>query len=804
MIWASRWIALSVSVCAAWGQTTATLTGRVLDPGGASVAGALVVLANALTKYVESARTQPDGSFAFTNIPLQTYTLTIEKSGFAPEIRTVPLRSNIPVSLDIELRLAGQVIRMDVSETDRASLVEPEVTGTRTELSAGGFAKIPSQAGNRGLESVLLSFPGFAANANGAIHPRGAHNQMTYVIDGMPVSDQLTGSFANAVDPSIVQSIELYTGNIPAEFGNKISGVAVITTRSGAGTPRKFSGSTQTSAAGFDTLSNLTQVAGSATKIGYFASLNAIKSNRFLDQVSLDNLHNGGNSERAFLRLDAQLSHRDQLRATLLAGRSSFQLANLRSQHAAGQDQRQLLRDFSASLGWLHVLSARSTLDSAWSYRTSIAQLFGSASDTPVTASQARHLGTLTSATRWSFQSGSHTVRAGFDWQRYPVSENFSFGITDPVFNHPASEDYNPNLRAHDLSRGGSLFHFSAKRSGNMLSSFIQDNIRWGRFTFSPGLRYDNYRFLVHADQWQPRVGAAFHLRETRTVFRASYNRTFQTPPNENLLLSSSPEAARLSPPAVQEALGGFKLLRPERQNVFEVGMQQELGRKLSFNGSYYHKNAKDLQDNDNFLNTGIIFPTSLTRSRVNGVEGRVASVPVKGISGSLSFTHYHVVVTPPFTGGLFLGSNAIDLLSSGPFVIDHDQKLGLHGMAQYSSPKGIWSSLSVRYDSGLVSNPSDPAQVARDPDYADLLPYLNLSADPPRVRPRTIVDFAIGYDRVVEGHRRWDLSLQVSNLTNRTALYNFQSIFVGTRLVQPRTVGVKLRFFFGARHTNP
>jgi len=46
-----------------------------------------------------------------------------------------------------------------------------------------------------GLESVLVTFPGFAQNANGAIHPRGAHNQMTYVLDGMPITDQLTGAF---------------------------------------------------------------------------------------------------------------------------------------------------------------------------------------------------------------------------------------------------------------------------------------------------------------------------------------------------------------------------------------------------------------------------------------------------------------------------------------------------------------------------------------------------------------------------------------------------------------------------------
>ena len=63
---------------------------------------------------------------------------------------------------------------------------------------------------------------------------------MTYVIDGVPISDQLTGAFGNSVDSSVVQSIELFTGNIPAEFGNKVSGVAVVTTRTGLGTVKNF------------------------------------------------------------------------------------------------------------------------------------------------------------------------------------------------------------------------------------------------------------------------------------------------------------------------------------------------------------------------------------------------------------------------------------------------------------------------------------------------------------------------------------------------------------------------------------
>jgi outer membrane receptor protein involved in Fe transport len=315
---------------------------------------------------------------------------------------------------------------------------------------------------------------------------------------------------------------------------------------------------------------------------------------------------------------------------------------------------------------------------------------------------------------------------------------------------------------------------------------------------FSMGLRFDDYRFLVTGHQLQPRLGLAFHLHETDTVLRASYNRNYQTPPNENLLLSNSEEASVLVPANIREALGGaFIRIRPERQDVYEVGLQQSLSGHLSLDASYYHKDSGDQQDNDNFFNTGIIFPTSLQKIRVNGAELRATLLQIHGVSGSLGITHYHAISTPPFTGGLFLGSTAIQLLNAGPFVIDHDQTLGLHGMLQYALRKNLWTSGSIRYDSGLVSNPSDPVKVAEDPDYRDLLPFVNLTSNPPRVRPRTIMDFAIGYDFIREGRRRWDLQFQISNLTNQTALYNFQSVFVGTRLVQPRSIGAKVRWYW-------
>ncbi|HYP14995.1 MAG TPA: TonB-dependent receptor, partial [Bryobacteraceae bacterium] len=525
-------------------QTTASIRVEVADLQGGPIAGADVRLENLLTGFRTSEVTDADGTVALSNIPLQRYTLTVAKTNFETAQQALELRSNVPQQVKIQLALGSTATSIQVVASDLYETVDPQATGTRSELNMAVISRVPAAPGTRGLESMLLSLPGFAANANGAIHPRGAHNQMTFVIDGMPISDQLTGAFANSVDPSMVQTVELFTGDIPAEFGNKVSGVAVITTRSGMGTGRALGGSIQLFGGGFDTAGQVTQVSGGGARWGYFSSLTTLKSNRYLDQVSRDNLHNGGNSERVFTRLDRELTQRSQSRVTAMAGRSSFQLANLRSQHAAGQDQRQDLRDAALSVGYLRSIGTSSTWDSTVSYRTSIAQLYGSEFDTPVTADQARHLSTFTAGTRFNRDGGWHVLRAGVDYQLFPVSENFSFGITDPTFNAPGSEGFVPTLLQHDISRGGSRFVFSGKDEGRLYSAFLQETLRFGPLTTSIGMRYDRYDFLSRGNQLQPRIGIAYHIRKTATVLRASYNRTYQTPPNENLLLASAEATA--------------------------------------------------------------------------------------------------------------------------------------------------------------------------------------------------------------------------------------------------------------------
>jgi hypothetical protein len=428
-------------------------------------------------------------------------------------------------------------------------------------------------------------------------------------------------------------------------------------------------------------------------------------------------------------------------------------------------------------------------------YRTTAAELLPSAGDTPVTAAQDRRLSTFTLSGRYGTGSGWHQLRAGVDLQQFPVSERFAMGITSASFNAPGTDGFNEALVPYDLTRGGTLFVFDDSQAGRQVSAFVQSTLRVARLTVNLGLRHDEYRFLVDGRQLQPRLGLSYVVADQALVVRASYNRNYQTPPNENLLLSNSEEASQLAPASVKAALGSaYRPIQPERQDVWEAGAQVSLGGAVTIDGAVYRKRSTDQQDNNNFFDTGIIFPTTLAAIDVTGAEARLTVLPRRGLSASLSATTGTAISTPPFTGGLFLGQDAVDLLSAGPFAIDHDQRLSLQGQVTFDPEGPWWTSGTVRYDSGLVSNPSDPAEVAADPDYFDLLPYVNLASDPARVRPRTIVDLAAGLDvRNGRGQRTWSAQVQVTNLTNATALYNFQSVFVGTRLVAPRTLSVKV-----------
>ena len=113
------------------------------------------------------------------NIPFHTYQVTVTKAGFQPFRETASVRSVVAFQLKVRMELAAATESVTVV-AEQSLLVDPEETGTHVQMNQTDIDKLTRQGGTRGLESVIVTFPGFAQNANGAIHPRGAHNQMTF------------------------------------------------------------------------------------------------------------------------------------------------------------------------------------------------------------------------------------------------------------------------------------------------------------------------------------------------------------------------------------------------------------------------------------------------------------------------------------------------------------------------------------------------------------------------------------------------------------------------------------------------
>jgi hypothetical protein len=791
---------------AASAESSGTIFGHVVDPDGAVLPGVKLLLHNDITGYTSEAVSGPDGSFRFYNVPFNPYHLHADLNGFAPFLVTLNVRSAAPTEVTVKLKLAEISVTVVVTGGEPAAgQLETDTSTSHVDIDKSYIARAPAAVLSRAMEELITATPGFAKDENGRFHFQGAHSQSEYVIDGQTISDQTGVTFSNSIDPGIAQSMEVIYGNVPAEYGEKVGAVFNLATKSGLGNP--FKAEIESSAASFGTFEEGASVMAGSQTWGVFASVTGSWSDRFLDPVNPDNLHNAGNTERAFLRLDfAAPKMTDIFRLTVLAGLTNRDVPNTYIQEAAGQNETVKSRDTNVNFGWMHVLSSTATFDLNAFARFSTFQLFSSLNDTPVRAESDRSLDNYGLAPSFTWAAGAQEIKVGGVFKVFPIDECFSFGITDPALNDPASSDYDPNLAAYDLTRGGSLFNFRGQRTGTYYAAYVQDNIKLQDLTLNVGLRYDHNNLPTSESVLEPRLGAAYFIHKTRTVLRASYNRLFYTPEYENILLSSSPEAASLVPPVVRQsrALGGGQLPVPgERQNAYTVGVQQALGGFARLDADFWWRRATGAGDQDQFENTGIVFPLAFASGQFNGWDVRLDLAPTHGFQGFLSLGHTHAVYVPPNVGGLFLDQAAVDTITGGPFLIDHDQAIQAQMGVLYDIGKsGFWVGSNIRYDSGLVCGVG-PADIRSDPDNAFAVPYIVVHSgtglDPNRIATRTIADFSVGVSLSQHGIPL-SVDADLLNAFNKQGVYNIESVFGGTHVIPPRIFAVHLRYSFGGK----
>ena len=788
-------LALSVPAAIWAGQ----VRGKVVGPGNDPLPGVTLELANDLTGSSQQTVSSADGSYFFRNVPDNSYHLRATLDGFADVHADLTVHGSVPVEQTVQMTAQFSASTTVTAEKENVAL-ETDDSSSHVDIDKSLVRRFAAPVASRAFESIVLSSPGFSQDENGRYHFQGGHSQQLLVIDGQPIGDQVGITFSNSLNPAIAEGIEIVTGGIPAEFGEKANGVINLTTRSALGT-HGFHGDVGAGAARFSTLEGAVAAGWGGARSGLFVDLDASKSDHFLDPVSFDNFHNHGNTRRLFARYDSILpGESDSFRLTGSGGRTDRDVTNLPSQEAAGQDQRVFSQDWNLNLGYQHVAAAGWVFDAQVYGRDNKLRLEGSPGDTPVTAEQNRSLANEGTNLSISKLVGNNELKAGMQAKRFPIRESFRFGITDPGLNDPAADGYNPNLAPYDLTRGGSPFVFNGERTGQYYAGYAQDTAHLGNLTINAGLRYDHNQLFETESLLQPRLGLAYYLPATRTVLRASYDRMFITPEYENILLSSSAAAAALVPPELQgnSQLGSGQLFNvSERHNAYNVGLQQGFGHALRLDLSYWKRTVVNAADQDQFFNTGIVFPLNFKGADLNGWNARLDGGPWNGVRGYLSLGHVHALYQNPFVGGLFLDAGALDTLSGGSFVIDHDQDLQEQLGVFWDVPRtGFWVGVTQRYDSGLVTNAGSLADVLASPDTAYAAPFIHFNTDPQRIRPRNVWNASLGA-RLKQYGLPFELQLDVLNLADEKGLYNFQSVFGGTHVIPPRTVAGRIRYVF-------
>ena len=776
-------LALFLTPLVVWAQLDAgSVKGTVCDGSDARIRDAAILLENPISGREVAAHSSGDGTFQLENLPYGSYVLTVSAPGFQPSRSSINVRSNVPVAVQVKLAPASTPVAITVEATDSPQ----EVPRSETVIDESAIQVAPSAVRRDRLQSLVATTPGWATENDGLMHIRGVDDGILYVVGGVPTPDRLDGLFASSPDTNAVTSLDVITGNIPAEFGDRSGAVVIVQPKSGLDTP--LSGTVSLGDGNFDTRSIGTAIAGGTQKWGIFAAGAVQQSNRFLDPVDPRNFHNNGEDGSLDLRADWHASDHDLVRISGAFEGAAFDVPNNLEQQQAGQQQRQHTGHNQQSISWERTWSANTLTDVAYFRNFFQAQLQGSANDTPVTADQDRshtRQGFLASV---SHVSHGHTIKAGVEVSRVAISERFSFAVTDP----DAAKEADISDAAMAFTPATPFQFFQAVSRGTE-AAYVQDDFSpFRNLNISAGIRFDGSDLLVEDHQISPRIGASYFVPRMRTTLRASFNRLYMPPQVENLLLASSAQARQLSPFA---AAGGGSDIAPEHLSAYEVGFAQELPGRLRLNAAYWWRHFRNIDDPNVLLGTTIIFPNSVARAKANGLEVRLDVPMRRGFSGFLSYSNSKVVEIGPINGGLFLDDDFLDIGPGTRFTPDHDERnVGSFGVTYSAKKRGLWTTFAGHYESGVPIEAPD-----LDAPALAMLPGVNLvNLQTGRVNPWMVLSWSGGADVVRREHYTVAAELDVQNLANQAFVFNWGNPFSGTHFGYPRLIAGRLKFSFG------
>ncbi|MAJ43273.1 MAG: hypothetical protein CMF96_00825 [Candidatus Marinimicrobia bacterium] len=471
--------------------TTGKITGNIYD---INTSEAIIGCNILITELGIGTASDINGDFMILNVPPGKWTLKFQMIGYA-----VKEISNVEVSIDLSTKIktsmkieavVGEVIQVSA---DRI-LLKKDKTSSTAIISRNSLDKLPVNE----ISEVLELQAGFVSG-----HLRGGRaGEVSFMIDGIPMTDGFDGSTVVNVNKNAVQEMQLISGAFNAEYGQAMSGVVNIVTREGN---NQFDGSVNIYNGDF------------------FSSNNSIYSGLDSpDILSTKNLNL--NFSGSFIRnkLFYFINLRNVYYQGYLKGFNKFQ------PHSVGHE----VTDLNGNSVW-HILGTDSQLDSIINMNTISARQYNSLNTDMVDS--------LYSQLRQNHQDGFGDNKIiPMDWNKnfnsqlkliYKINEitklKYTLIIDETEFqNYDRMFKYNPLGNLTKFQKGKTHI-FQYMRSLNS-TSFINFGVTqylksYNHDSFKDGIGYVNNELLTTPDGYSFFSGGSNNNRFSRTTHTTTY-----------------------------------------------------------------------------------------------------------------------------------------------------------------------------------------------------------------------------------------------------------------------------------------
>jgi hypothetical protein len=741
---------------------------RVTDPDGLGVK-TMVQIVSKGNQYRNTLATTDLGNLDVQHLPYGIYQIEIKQSGFARVSESVEIHSSLPTKYAIQLKLPS--VNESVTVSAANTLIDPDQAGSVNQVGSDLIQTRVSSVPGRSLQDLVNSQPGWLYEGNAVLHPRGSEYQTQFVVDGIPLTDNRSPSFGPEIEADDVQSLSIYTAGIPAEYGRKMGGVVEVNTiqDSQAG----FHGDVVLSGGSFDSASAFAKGAYAWGKNAFGGSASGSMTEHYLNPVVPQNYSNTGTLGDFSVNYDRELTPNDRVRFIVRHELARYDIPNEQVQQAAGQRQTANNFETMGIASYQHTFSAQALADFRAMVRDNANNFNSNQNSTPIEVFQHNWFregyfkGTVT------LDHGRNEWKFGLESDNTFLNENFSYIITDPSQFDPETPQ---------------TLSFIGNRPDLEQSAFVQDLIRLKNWTISAGLRWDHYQLLVNRQSLDPRFSISRYFSSADLLVHFSYDRVFQTPSFQNILLSNSNAIVSLDP------TNFLRLpVEPSEGNYYEAGLTKVFVGKIRLDANYFRRLVDNYADDDQIINTTVSFPIAFRKSIIYGAEAKLEVPDWRGFSGFMSYSYTVGNAWFPVTGGLFLGTDATSATTQllGHFPDSQDQRNTVRGRVRYQVAPRFWIAGGIQYDTGLPFEfNGEPATVLAE--YGQqVLDRINFARG--RIYPSFMVNASAGADVYKSDRVNMQFQIDGENLTNVLDVIDFGGLFSGNAIGPSRSFGMRL-----------